>query len=106
MPSRLKRYQDQGSYHFLTFSCYRRLPFLRDGRCRAVFLEVLEEVRIRHRFYVFGYVLMPEHVHLLVSEPKAMSLDDTMRVLKGQTSRKLKGGRERVGRIDSTTSMC
>lgn len=95
MPSRLKRYQDQGSYHFLTFSCYRRLPFLNNDGARAGFLETLEAVRAKHEFCVFGYVLMPEHVHMLVSEPKNQRLDARMRVMKGKSSRLLRGTRER-----------
>jgi REP element-mobilizing transposase RayT len=31
---------------------------------------VLEQVRRRYRFVVVGYVVMPEHVHLLISEPE------------------------------------
>ncbi|HVC48308.1 MAG TPA: transposase [Terracidiphilus sp.] len=99
MPSRLKRYQTEGNYHFLTFSCYRRLPFLTDNHSRKVFLDTLEAVRRRHQFFLFGYVLMPEHVHLLLGEPMAERLDNTLRVLKGQTSRQLRGSRDRFWQI-------
>lgn len=95
MPSRLKRYQTQGSYHFLTFSCYRRLPYLNNDRARITFLEELEKLRSRHDFYVFGYVLMSEHVHLLLSEPKHYVLRTTMNVLKHETSQRLKEDRTR-----------
>ena len=93
MPSRLKRYQTSGHEHFVTFSCYRRLPLLDNDHARTVFLDVLEQTRQRHGFYVFGYVLMPEHVHLLLSEPKHQKLEDSFRALKTRTSRKLKGDR-------------
>ena len=93
MPSRLKRYQTQGHYHFLTFSCYHRLPYLNDDHSRTVFLTTLETLRRRHQFYLFGYVLMPEHVHLLLTEPKLHRLDNTLRALTGQTSKLLKGPR-------------
>ena len=93
MPSRLKRYQTQGSFHFLTFSRYRRLPYLDDDPARTIFLEELETLRSRHQFYVFGYVLMPEHVHLLVSEPNLHSLATTLNVLKHETSQRLKADR-------------
>lgn len=95
MPSRLKRYQTEGHHHFLTFSCYRRLPYLAEDYSKMVFLEILETLRRRHQFFIFGYVLMPEHVHLLLSEPKVESLANTLRVLKGQTSRRLRGPRDR-----------
>ena len=51
MPSRLKRYQNEGNHHFLTFSCYRRLPFLDNDHARKVFLDILEVVRRRHQFF-------------------------------------------------------
>jgi putative transposase len=93
VPSRLKRYQTQGSYHFLTFSCHRRLPYLNNDPPRTTFLEQLEKLRSNHSFYVFGYVLMPEHVHLLLSEPKIHSLATTLNVLKHETSQRLKDDR-------------
>ena len=93
MPSRLKRFQTEGHNHFLTFSCYHRLPYLTDDHSRTFFLQTLEQLRRRHHFYVFAYVLMPEHVHLLVSEPPTQRLDNVLRTLKGQTSKRLKGSR-------------
>ena len=93
MPSRLKRYQTEGHDHFITFSCYRRLPYLNDDHSRTVFEETLENLRKRHQFFLYGYVLMPEHVHLLLSEPKLQPLATTMSVLKAETSKRLKGTR-------------
>ena len=93
MPSRLKRYQTEGHDHFITFSCHRRLPYLSDDHARIVFEEALEKLRQRHQFFLFGYVLMPEHVHLLLSEPKLQPLATTLSVLKGETSKLLKGDR-------------
>ncbi|HWB32967.1 MAG TPA: transposase [Acidobacteriaceae bacterium] len=93
MPSSLHRYQSTGSYHFITFTCYHRQPCLSDDHSRQVFEEALEALRVRHVFYVFGYVLMPNHVHLLLSEPKNHLLSDTMRALKTETSRKLNQNR-------------
>ena len=90
MPSRLKRYQTDSSYHFLTFSCYHRLPKLNNDRARVVFEQVLEAVRRRHGFFVFGYILMPEHVHLLVSEPTAYPLATSLSVLKSESAKVLK----------------
>ncbi|WP_348268673.1 transposase [Edaphobacter paludis] len=94
MPSRLKRYHGFGHDHFVTFSCYQRLPYLNDDHSRTVFLETFEQLRQRHCFYVFGYVLMPEHVHLLLGEPKQSKLEDIFRALKTQTSKRLKGDRQ------------
>jgi putative transposase len=90
MAKGLVRYQTSGEFHFLTFSCYRRLPLLGAAAAYAVLEHELEMVRQRYGFVVAGYVLMPEHVHLLVDEPRISSLAVAMQVLKQQTSRKLK----------------
>jgi putative transposase len=93
MPSGLKRYQTAGHDHLITFTCYHRFPYLNDDHARTVFEHTLEAIRQRHNFYLYGYVLMPNHVHLLLSEPKRQLLSDTLRTLKTQTSRQLKGAR-------------
>ena len=94
MPIGLKRYQQTGDFHFITFSCYQRLPYLASPLAKQTFEEILETLRERHGFYITGYVLMPEHVHLLISEPKQIPLASILRVLKGETSKRLKGTRD------------
>jgi putative transposase len=81
MPSGLKRYYGAHDLHFITCSCYRR-PLLGTARRRDLLLKLLEEVRRRHRFVVLGYVVMPEHFHLLISEPQQTTPSVVMQVLK------------------------
>ena len=99
MPSGLKRYQNDGDFHFVTYSCYRRRPHLNSDAARGCFEERLEQLRRTHQWLVFGYVLMPEHVHLLVSEPKRYQLATTLNVLKAETSKRLKGDRKQFWQI-------
>ena len=68
MPRGLKRYQEARDLHFITFSCYHRQPLLASPRAMHQFEVALELSRVLYDFYVTGYVVMPEHVHLLVSE--------------------------------------
>jgi putative transposase len=63
----LVRYQQTGDLHFVTFSCYRRQPNLHSPSAKDLFQQLLEKMRLRYDFFVNGYVVMPEHVHLLVS---------------------------------------
>jgi len=93
MPSRLTRYQKDGHYHAINFTCYRQQSWLEDKHSCIVFEETLEALRKRHNFYLFGYVIMPNHVHLLLSEPAQHTLATTISVLKGETSKLLKGDR-------------
>jgi putative transposase len=69
MPSGLKRHYGKGDLHFVTFSCYQRLPLLGTKRARNVFVHELEKVRNEMGFQLIGFVVMPVHVHLLMSEP-------------------------------------
>ena len=69
-------------------------PYLDNDPARTVFEETLETLRLRHGFFVFGYVVMPNHVHLLISEPKRQTLSNSLRALKTETSKKLKVTRE------------
>ncbi|MES2392672.1 MAG: transposase [Acidobacteriota bacterium] len=100
MPSGLKRFHNFGHNHFVTFSCYKRLPYLDSDHARTIFLSALERIRQKHHFFVFGYVLMPEHVHLLLSEPPQTPLSSIFRALKTETSKHLKGERPRFWQLN------
>ena len=82
MRNPLRRYYGRGDLHFVTFSCYRRRPFLGTRRARDHFVKILNQVRSRYRFLLVGYVVMPEHVHLLLSEPKKGNPSKILQVLK------------------------
>jgi REP element-mobilizing transposase RayT len=70
MPWGLKHFQQSGQLHFLTFSCYRRRPNFATPHSRGYFEWSLERVRQSYGLRVYGYVVMPNHVHLLVNEPE------------------------------------
>jgi len=89
MPWGLVRFQQSHCLHFITFSCYRRQPFLNSNHARNVFEHSLEQTRRSYRFDVIGYVVMPEHVHLLVTEPERASLARAIQSLKQSVSQKL-----------------
>jgi putative transposase len=82
MPRGLVRYHKTGNFHFVTFSCYRRQQFFRSALGRTLFERSLETMRLRYDFVVAGYVVMPEHVHLLLSEPKKAPLSKALQALK------------------------
>ncbi len=63
---RLRRADEPGDARFLTFSCFQRRAFLSRPRACGWFLEALERSRETHGFDLWAFVLMPEHVHLLI----------------------------------------
>ena len=90
MPKNLKRYYGRGDLHFITFSCYRRLPLLRTIRARNLLVKAMAAIRDRYKFKLVGYVVMPEHVHLLISEPPRSSPSVVLKVLKQRVARDLR----------------
>ncbi len=91
----LHRYYGAHHLHFITWSCYRRKPLLRSAKSRDCLLDILEQVRQKYRFVVAGYVIMPEHVHVLMSEPESGDPSDVMRELKQRSARALLPRRKR-----------
>ena len=94
MPWGLKRFHHTGESHFVTFCCYHRRPLLSSDASKRVFESALQRVRCRFRLRVYGYVVMPEHVHLLLSEPERQTLADALKSLKQGVSRRLIGNAE------------
>jgi len=89
MPLGLKRYQQEGDDHFVTFSCHNRKPYLNTPASRDIFADSLELTRKRYQVEILGYVIMPEHVHLLISEPPDDPLSKALQSLKLSVSKRL-----------------
>ena len=90
MPSGLKRYYGKGDLHFVTFSCHHRLPLLGTKRARNLFVHELERARNEIGFRLIGYVVMPEHVHLLMSEPLIGTPSTVLQKLKLRVSLRIR----------------
>jgi putative transposase len=89
VPWGLKRFQQSRQLHFLTFSSYHRQPKFKTPTSRASFESALEQVRQKYDLCVYGYVVMPEHVHMLVNEPGRGTLAQAMQSLKQSVARRL-----------------
>jgi putative transposase len=82
MPWGLKRFHETHQLHFITVSCYDRRPNFRSVEAFMTFESALERVREKSGLCVYGYVVMPEHVHLLINEPENGTLAQAMQSLK------------------------
>ncbi len=89
MPNKLRRYYGAGYSHFITTSCHQRKPLLASAQSRDLLLEVIEQVRRRYYFVVVGYVIMPEHIHLLLTEPERGNPSKVMQAIKQGFARRL-----------------
>ncbi len=88
MPSGLIRRLHTGNFHFITFSCFHRQPYLGTLTARDLFEDALERTRQRYRFVIAGYVVMPEHVHLLIGEPAKSDTAGVIHALKLSVSKR------------------
>jgi putative transposase len=89
MPSGLKRHYGAGHLHYITCACYHRQRWLASRRRRDLFLQVFERVRQRYDFVVVGYVVMPDHIHLLINEPEKGNPSRVMQALKQGFARRV-----------------
>jgi putative transposase len=92
VPWGLRRFQQSRQSHFITFTCYHRLAGFSGPEAKSTFETALERVRHSFALRVYGYVVMPNHVHLLVSEPERETLAVAIKSLKQIVSRRLLSG--------------
>jgi putative transposase len=67
---KVKHMNEPGCFHELTFSCYQRQPLFDCDDKYKLFLLSLSQARSRHFFKIVAYVIMPNHVHLLICPPE------------------------------------
>lgn len=61
-----RAWDEPGHAHFLTYSCYQRLPLLSRDRTRRWVIEAMDRTRRKLDVHLWAYVIMPEHVHVLL----------------------------------------
>ena len=84
-----KRWDIPWDAHFLTFSCFQRRPFFLGKQSPQWFLEALDVTRRRRPFRLWGYVVMPEHVHLLILPLEGVKISEILRQIKQPVSRRV-----------------
>jgi len=83
-----KSYNLPNHVHFLTFSCYRRQQLLTEDFVRMQLLNSWDSARREVGFAIWSYVIMPEHVHLLVYPHQLQyQIAGILRILKEPFSR-------------------
>ena len=88
----LKRREIPGHVRYLTCSCYQRLPLFENDWTKNAFAEHLSLVRDRLDVALYGWVIMPEHIHLLLTPAlPRVTVTDVLRALKRPFARKVLG---------------
>ncbi len=85
---KLMKRREEGP-RFLTFSCFRRLRLFSNAAIRDVFVDSLYTTRTNFGFKLYAWVIMPEHVHLLLETPAENTVAAALRSMKVSTSMKV-----------------
>ena len=86
--------------HYVTTATFKRIPIFKNEYACEIFVNVLDELRRTHKLKVSGYVIMPDHVHLLLN-PLDVTIAVIMRKLKGKSGRLIVDWLREYGRRSS-----
>ncbi|GMV25995.1 MAG: hypothetical protein AMXMBFR58_20260 [Phycisphaerae bacterium] len=66
---RMRRREVDGGLRFITFSCHRRIPLFSSPSVAWVFVRAMASARVRRKFRLIAWVVMPEHIHMIILPP-------------------------------------
>jgi REP element-mobilizing transposase RayT len=93
MYKNLPKFNDNSYAHFITMNTYNNYPYFKDEELCQILIEELEFYSKKYGFALTGYVIMPDHLHLLVwwdTEGKPdLSISRVIQGIKGATARRI-----------------
>jgi putative transposase len=84
---KLRHFDDSGVARFVTFTCFRRHGYLSTAQTRQTVIQALVFTRVKKGIQILGWVIMPEHMHLVLAPPPGVKLGDAIGRLKHWTAR-------------------
>ena len=88
MPRGQKHVYGKGHLHFITCTGFERQPRMQQEKHLDLFVQLLEEVRVKFRFSVTGFVALPIQFHLLMTEPEVDTADNSITTLRQRYGRR------------------
>jgi putative transposase len=88
MPKIREAVYGKGHLHLIACTCFRRQPKLGEEKHRDVFVRLMEELRVKFRFAIAGYVVMPDHFRLLMREPEIDTAANAVEMLQARYRRR------------------
>jgi len=95
----LRHFDNLGTARFVTFTCYRRHRYLTSAFAREITVQGLVHLRTQREIRILGWVLMPEHVHLLLLPPDGLKLGEAIGQFKSWTARQILNASEFKGGV-------
>jgi len=79
-----------GHAHELTFSCYKNQPLLKFAIGRSKFIYSINKARVKYEFDIWAWVIMPDHVHILIFPKQAIySIPGILKAIKQPTAQEI-----------------
>jgi len=89
----LPKFNDSSYAHFVTTRTYGNRPYFENEECSLILLAELRFYKEKYGFFLTGYVIMPDHLHLLlwwdIEEKPKLSISKIMQGIKGATARRI-----------------
>ncbi len=86
----MKKFNQPGDIHFVTFRTFKKHLYFEDEKCCLILLEELDYYRQKYGYKVYGYVILPDHVHCLIYfEDKNLTISKIVQDIKGFTARRI-----------------
>ena len=87
--TKLRHYDNLGTARFITFSCHQRLHLLRDPEAITSLLEEINAARNKYNFALLAYVIMPNHVHLVIYPQPECKVGRVIGEIKSRTAKRI-----------------
>ena len=96
--SNLRRHKAEGRPIFVTFSTLKKKTILKNPKIANVVQHVLLDLEKERKLKLLEYVIMPDHIHLLISERGGYSFENILRLFKTKSSKEINKIRNTKGR--------
>ncbi|QNO15774.1 transposase [Alkalicella caledoniensis] len=88
--AKLKRYYEEGAVYFVTTTTHNRTPIFNDEETCNMLIEVILQKKESLDFDVYGFVIMPDHVHVMIQPQGTKNLSEIIGQIKGLFSKQYK----------------
>ena len=85
---KLFKSNELNTFHYVTLVTYGRTPVFQGDYASKIFVDTLQEVRIRFPYKLIGYVIMPDHIHAVVNNASG-TISDWLRRVRGNSAREI-----------------
>lgn len=90
--SRLLRFYLENYCYFVSVKTYANKKIFQDKQVAELLVKVIFEVKAKLDFLLPAFVIMPEHIHLLIVPNNRNTISDVIRHIKGRFSRRFGQG--------------